>query len=77
MTKLQTQSAWRKIICETHKRPKLGEHLKDKNISQLGDLLLFAQVLLEKIDTGENNTFNSALYRKTINFYCTQMKKYA
>lgn len=77
MTKPQIQSAWRKIIRETHKRSELGARLKYENISQFGDLLLFAQVLLDKIEAGENNSFNSVLYRKTINFYCTQMKKYA
>lgn len=76
MTKSQIQSAWKKVIHEIHKRPRLGERLKDKSISQLGDLLLFAQVLLNRIEAGENNAFNSVLYRNTINFYCTQMKKY-
>lgn len=76
MTKKQLQKEWKKVISETHKRPGLNERLKDKNISQLGDLLLFAQVLLDKIEAGENNVFNSILYRKTMNFYCMQMKKY-
>lgn len=77
MTKSQIQSAWRKVISETRKRPKLGERLKDKNISRLGDLLLFAQVLLDKIETGKNTAFNEIIYKKTINFYCERMKKYA
>lgn len=76
MTKSQIQSAWKKVIRETHERPKLGNHLKDKSISQFGDLLLYTQVLLDKIEVGENNAFNSMLYEKTMNFYCTQMKKY-
>ena len=75
MTKSPIQLAWRKVIRETHKRPKLGERLKNKEILRLGDLLLFAQVLLDKIEAGENNTFNSTLYRKTMNFYCAQMQK--
>ena len=53
MTKKQLQKEWNKMIDETHKRSKLGEHLKDKNILLLGDLLLYAQVLLGKIETGE------------------------
>lgn len=76
MTKSQIQLAWKKVISETHKRPKFGERLKNKNISQLGDLLLFSQVLLNKIEQGENTAFNGMIYRKTINFYCSQMKKY-
>lgn len=76
MTKSQIQSAWKKVICETHKRIKLNERLKDKNVSLLGDLLLSAQVLLDKIVAGENGIFNSMIYKKIINFYCTQMKRY-
>lgn len=77
MTKLQIQLAWKKVINETHKRSKLGKQLKDKNISRLGNLLLYAQVLLGKIETEKNNIFNSIIYKKTINFYCAGMKKYA
>lgn len=76
MTKMQIQSMWGKIIGETHKRAKLGERLKDKNISQLGDLLLCAQVLLNKIEAGENSAFNEMIYKQTISFYCVQMGKY-
>jgi len=76
MRKKQLDLAWEKVISETHKRSKLGEQLKNKEISRLGDLLLLAQVLLGKIETGENNTFNSMIYKKTINFYCAGMKKY-
>lgn len=76
MTKSQIQLTWKRVIRETHKRSKLSGRLKDKKISPLGDLLLYAQVLLDKIEAGENNTFNSIIYKKTINFYCAQMKKY-
>jgi hypothetical protein len=76
MTKKQLQKAWGKIICETHERSKLGWRLKNKNISQLGDLLLYAQVLLDKIEADENAVFNEMVYKKTINFYRMQMKKY-
>lgn len=76
MTKLQIQSAWKKVIHETHKRSKLYDYLKNKNISLLGNLLLYAQVLLGKIEAGENSDFNEIIYKKTIKFYCSQMKKY-
>ncbi|MDO8638602.1 MAG: hypothetical protein Q7R43_03435 [Candidatus Daviesbacteria bacterium] len=76
MTKSQIQIAWEKVINETHKRQALGDQLKDKNISLLGDLLLYAQVLLTKIEAGKNIAFNKIVYKKTINFYCAQMKKY-
>ncbi len=76
MTKTQIQLAWRKVIRETHKRPMLGERLKEENISRLGDLLLFIQAFLGKIEAGENNGFNDMIFKKTMNFYCEQMKKY-
>ncbi|KKP56332.1 MAG: hypothetical protein UR50_C0004G0033 [Parcubacteria group bacterium GW2011_GWC1_34_10] len=76
MTKKQLQKEWNKMIDETHKRSKLGEHLKDKNILLLGDLLLYAQILLDKIEVRKNAAFNEIIYKKTINFYCSQMKKY-
>ena len=76
MTKSQIQLAWKKITRETHRRSNLGEQLKDKNISLLGDLLLYAQVLLCKIEAREDTAFNTMIYRKTLNFYCEQIKKY-
>ena len=76
MTKKQLQKEWNRMINETHKRSKLVERLKDKNISLLGDLLLYAQVLLNKIEARENTAFNEIIYKKTINFYEGQMKKY-
>ena len=76
MTKKQLQKEWEKVISETHKRSKLGKRLKDKNISLLGNLLLYAHVLLDKIEVGDNTAFNEMIYKKTLNFYCGQMKKY-
>jgi len=76
MKKKELYLAWKKVIRETHKRSKLGDCLKDKNIAQIGDLLLCAQVLLGKIEAEENNVFNSVIYKKTMNFYCAQMIKY-
>jgi hypothetical protein len=76
MTKKRLQKEWEKIIFETRKRSTLGEKLKDKDISRLGDLLLHAQVLLDKIEAGKNTVLDEMIYKKTINFYCLQMKKY-
>lgn len=64
MTKAQRQLAWEKVVRETHKRAKLGE------------LLLIAGALLEKIERGKNKKFNAIIFKKTMNFYCKQMKKY-
>lgn len=77
MTKKQLQKAWEKVTREARKRSKLGKRLKNKKIPMLGELLLFAQVLLSKIEAGENRDFNSIIYKKTMNFYCKQMKSYA
>lgn len=68
MTKSQIQSERGKVIREMHKRPKLGDRLKGKNVTQFGELLLYAQVLLDKIEAGKNNAFNSILYKKTMSF---------
>lgn len=76
MTKKQIQIEWKKVIRETHKRSKFGDRLKNKNIILLGELLLYAQALLAKIEGGENNAFNSSIYKKTMNFYCAQVKEY-
>lgn len=76
MKREQLDLAWKKVIQETHKRPKLGKQLKDKNISLLGELLLYAQVLLDKIEKGEDSVFNEMIYKMTIKFYCAEMKKY-
>lgn len=76
MTKTQIQLAWDKVISETHKRSKLGEKLKEEKVSLLGDLLLASSTLLEKIERGENGRFNAVIFKKTMNFYCEQMKNY-
>lgn len=76
MTKSQLQLAWKNITDEIHKRSKLGERLKEKEISQLGNLSLSAQVLLEKIENGKDVAFNTVIFKKTMNFYCAQMKEY-
>jgi len=76
MTKLQIQLAWKRITIETHKRSKLCEQLKSRNVSRLGDLLLYTQILLGRIESDRNIIFNEEIYRKTIDFYCKQMEKY-
>lgn len=81
MTKSQIQSAWKNVIRETHKIPHWGTLKKGpkeyRSVVLLRELLLFCQVILNKIDSGENNEINSLIFNKTINFYCRQMKKYA
>ncbi len=80
MTKSQIQLAWKRVIKETHKIPDWDALKRNSKQYQkvviLRELILFCQVLLGKIETGENTVFNEIIYKKTINFYCTQMKKY-
>jgi len=80
MTKSQIQLAWEKVIKETHKIPDWDALKKDSKQHQrvvgLRELILFCQVLLGKIEMGENVAFNEIIYRKTIKFYCEQMKEY-
>ncbi len=81
MTKSQIQLAWKKVIEETHKIPDWDSLQRNsrpyQKVVMLRELILFCQVLLGKIEAGENAAFNEIIYKKTINFYCTQMKKYA
>jgi len=80
MTKKQLQLAWKKVIKEIHNIPDrdaFKRNLKQyQKIIMLRELILFCQVLLGKIETGGNTVFNTIIFKKTINFYCAQMKKY-
>ncbi len=76
MVKSQLQLAWKNITDETHKRSKLDERLQEKKISQLGNLLLSAQILLGKIEAGKDVAFNTLIFKKTMNFYRVQMKQH-
>ncbi|MCX5783784.1 MAG: hypothetical protein NTW04_05035 [Elusimicrobia bacterium] len=76
MTESEIRLGWKQIISETRKRTKLGVRLGERKISRLGDLLFISQVLLGRIMAGENNAINSLVFRKTMNFYTKQMKKY-
>lgn len=77
MTKKQLQKEEEKVICGIHKRQKVGGQPRGKDISRFLDMLLIMQVLLGKIEAGENTAFNAMIFKKTANFYCLQMKKYA
>jgi len=80
MTKSQIQLAWGKVIKETHKIPDWDALKKDSKQYQrvvgIRELILFCQVLLEKIEMGENAAFNEIIYKKTIKFYYEQIKEY-
>jgi len=80
MTKKQLQKEWKKVIGETHKIPdwdSLKRNSKQyQKVVMLRELILFCQVLLGKINAGENKNFNLLIYKKTINFYCKQIKEY-
>lgn len=74
------QRSWKVVIKETHKIPH-WETLKKspkkyRSVVLLRELLLFCQILLNKIESGEDIAFNSMIYKKTINFYCAQMKEH-
>ncbi len=80
MTKSQIQLAWRKVIKETHKIPDWNALKRNsrqyQRVAMLRELVLFCQVLLGKIEIGENIAFNTIIFKKTMNFYCTQIRKY-
>ncbi len=79
MTKSQIQSAWKKVIEEIRRIPNwnvLKRSSKQyKKVVILRELILFCQILLRKIEIGENTAFNTIIFRKTMNFYCAQMKE--
>ena len=81
MTKLQLQSAWKKVIKETHKIPDWDALKRNsrryQKVVMLRELILFCQVLLGKIEMGENIAFDAIIFKKTMNFYCTQIRRYA
>ena len=80
MTKSQIQLAWKKVIKETHKIPDWNALQRVpkqyQRVVGLRELILFCQVLLGKIEIGENIAFNEIIYKKTIKFYCEQIKEY-
>jgi len=80
MKKSQIQSAWKKVIKETRKVPHWDTLKRNSKQYQkvviLRELILFCQVLLGKIEMGENIAFNEIIYKKTIKFYCEQIKEY-
>lgn len=80
MTKSQIQLAWREVIKETRRIPNwdiLKRNSRQyKKVVMLRELILFCQVLLAKIETKENLAFNSLIFKKTFDFYRTQIRKY-
>lgn len=80
MTKSQIKLAWKKVIKETHKIPDWQIYKRNsrqyQKIVALREILLFCQVLLSKIESGENSLINNFIFTKTMSFYCEQIKKY-
>lgn len=80
MTYAQIQSARRKIIKETSRIPNwdiLKRNSKQlKKVIMLRELLLFCQILLGRIEAEEDITFNPMIFKKTFDFYCTQIGRY-
>jgi len=78
MTKSQIQSAWRKVIKEIRRVPDWSMLKRNSKQYQkvviLRELILFCQVLLEKIEMGENITFNTIIFKKIFDFYYIQMR---
>lgn len=71
MKTINLQKEWKKITKEVHNKPKCKTPYPKKVVS-VRDLLLFAQVLLEKIGNRENILFNTELYQKIMAGYYRQ-----
>lgn len=80
MTKSQIQSAWERLTKEIHKIPDWKALRRNseryRKVVMLRELILFCQVILGKIGAGEDTAFNAVIFKKTVNFYCAQIKKY-
>lgn len=62
---------WKRIFQEVHDKPKCKTPYP-KEVVRMRDLLLFAEVLLEKIGNNENILLNSELYKKIMPEYRRQ-----
>lgn len=71
MKVINLKKEWKRVFNAVHDKPKCkSPYLKE--VAQMRDLLLFAQVLLEKIDNRENIPLNSELYPKVMKEYFRQ-----
>lgn len=71
MTTLNLQKEWKSIVKEVHDKPKCATPYP-KDVAQMRDLLLFAQVFLGKIGNNENVPFNTIVYQKIMAEYYRQ-----
>lgn len=71
MIKKQLQKEWVKIIKEVHNKPKCQTPYPSK-IVMARELLLIAQIILQKIENGQQIRFHEEIYNKTMNEYNRQ-----
>ena len=71
MNKINLQKEWEKIVKEVREKPKCRVPYP-KEVVFARRLILFAQVLLEKIGNKDNVSFNSELYQKVMAEYYRQ-----
>lgn len=71
MNNLNFKKEWKRIIKEVHDKPKCQTPYP-KRVVFVRDLLLFAEVLLEKIGNKEDALFNTIIYQKIMAEYFRQ-----
>lgn len=71
MKREQLNSAWEVLTEEIHNVPKFKKSFPDKVI-RTRELLLFAQVALVNIKSGENTDMNSHLFKLIMDLYYKQ-----
>jgi len=71
MTKKRLQKEWKKIISEVHDKPKCQTPYPSE-VVRVRELLLFAEVILGKIETRDKVTFHEELYEKIMPEYYRQ-----
>lgn len=77
MNKTKLKKEWDKIRVEILRNKPKSSCPYPPEIVFLRELLLAAQIILEKISKGENIKFNTETYKKIINFYYKHLKKIA
>jgi len=75
MNQKNLQKEWKKLIREVNVKPKYHAPYPPQ-VLFTRELLLIAQAILEKIESGQNRLFSKVLYRKVMADYYRQKLSY-
>jgi len=63
MTIFNLEQEWKKVVKETHNKLKCKIPYPPR-VALMRELILYAQIFLEKVNRGENVSFNIFIYQK-------------